>query len=475
MSVQLTDGTTQNVVDTTSKGILVQNPKVVAQTGFAAVAALRDSGSVTGSVNAAAGDVSPDLRLRVGIDTQLFFDQFNYTAQNSSMYSAAQTTMTITWSAGFATINANADVTSGHNAVLKTYRTFPLYNEGAVLVHVKGYYTGAFQANANQYFGLGIPGTTAAPTDGVYWQVDATGALRGVCNWNGTTTQTPTLTAPSTSVAHDWKIIIDDQRAEFWIDNVLQGVVALPSGAATPSMAGSAQWFYQAWNSGTVGTAVSFHLQNISIELMDQNSSKPWPHIMAGSGLMSYQGQNGGTLGTTSNIANSAFAAASILSNTAVGTGNPAGLGGYSHDLCTLAAGTDGIVTSYQNPAGSISITPRNLYITGVNVMSVVDSTLTGGPLVFVYTLAYGHTAVSLATTTTTIAKAPVRVPIGCEGCAATAAAGTLLSPAGIGREFTTPILVQPGEFVAVVARNVGTVASLGSVIHIVSFDGYWE
>lgn len=475
MAVQLTDGTTANVVDPISAGILVQNPKVAAQAGFAGMVAIRDPGTVTGVVNAKAADITNNSRLRVALDTPVLQEDANYSAQNTSKWSFAAASQTLVLGSGYASINAGSDVTSGHYGVYKTWRTFPLYTAGEVLVDIRAYLTQAPQANSTIYFGLGLPGTTAAPTDGCYFQFDATGALKGVINYNGTSTTTAALTVPSTNTIHEWLIYIDDSLAEFWIDGVLQGVLSIPGGQGTPSFNGAAQLFFQNTNTGTVALAQQIHFFNAQVSLLGLNTSKPWPHIKAGEGLVGYQGQDGGTMGTTANLGNGAMPAATVLVDTAVGTGNPVGLGGTSHNTATLAAGGDGIVTSYQNPVGSITQTPRVLYICGVWVHTMVDATLTGGPLAFVYSLAFGHTAVSLATAESASGKAPRRIWLGAEGCPATSAAGTLLSPQGVYRQFATPVPVNPGEFVAVVARNMGTVASGGSVIHTVGFDAYFE
>ena len=37
------------------------------------------------------------------------------------------------------------------------------------------------------------------------------------------------------------------------------------------------------------------------------------------------------------------------------------------------------------------------------------------------------------------------------------------------------PILVQPGEFVQIVAKNLGVVTSGGAITRIISCGGYWE
>ena len=153
------------------------------------------------------------------------------------------------------------------------------------------------------------------------------------------------------------------------------------------------------------------------------------------------------------------------------------GLGGVFLVLPTLTAGTDGLLCSYQNPAGGINQTPRELYITGVAISGAVAAALTGGPVVYAYTLAFGHTAVSLATTETAsfatgTTKLSRRIALGVQACAATAAAGVQLTE--IVRKFDAPIVVNPSEFIAVAARNLGTVTSGGSLAITVTFDGYW-
>ena len=119
--------------------------------------------------------------------------------------------------------------------------------------------------------------------------------------------------------------------------------------------------------------------------------------------------------------------------------------------------------------------------ITGVKIMSVVTTVLAGGPLIYAYSLAYGHTAVSMATAegtsfgTSPSTKAPRRVALGIEsGMPATAAVGVLGSAAGIYQAFNSPIAVNPGEFVAICAKNFGTVTTSGVVTFLVTFDGYW-
>ena len=143
---------------------------------------------------------------------------------------------------------------------------------------------------------------------------------------------------------------------------------------------------------------------------------------------MTQQGLAGGTMGSLAAYANNlAPGAGAAMTNTTAALGT--GLGGQFTTTATLTASTDGIVCSYQNPAGSVNQRPRTLMITGVRVQSLITAALTGGPLYWLYSLAFGHTAVSMATAESTsfanaTAKAPRRVPLGIETIVVTAPVG---------------------------------------------------
>ena len=459
-------------------------PTAIAQAGFVGLAGVVDDGTVVSGGRQNRVYVSEGNGLYAAAKNLLWDDTFNATTQNISKYKVAFTTMTPAQSGGFLTLNSGSIITANTNVIFQTWKSFPLFGKAELRVNISAQIPNGNQANQTIEWGAFNASGATAPTDGVFWRCNTAGELRGFINYNGTETQTAAITMPSTSVNHDWDIIVQTNTVLFYLDDVLVGKIILSVDAPTlgqPFMAASMPLSARVViGASTPALAPILKISDVIISEMGPDLARPWATQKAGFGHMAYQGQNGGTMGSTSNLNNSALAAASALSNTAVGTGNPAGLGGYSHDLCTLTAGTDGIVTSYQNPVGAVGQTPRNLIITGVWIHSVVDATLTGGPLAFMYALAYGHSAVSLATAdtasfATATTKAPRRIGLGVEGCAAAAGAGTLLSPAGVYRAFASPIVVAPGEFVAVVGRNLGTVATVGSVVHVVGFDAYME
>ncbi len=121
----------------------------------------------------------------------------------------------------------------------------------------------------------------------------------------------------------------------------------------------------------------------------------------------------------------------------------------------------------------------RRLVIRGVGLTSYVQTVLVGGPCVTQYSLAFGHTAVSLATGESAFGKAPRRVPLGplTQAVAAAQAVSTIIAQPGDSYvDFgDAPIYVNPGEFVALVAKHIGTVGTGGVIGHVVTFVYGWE
>jgi hypothetical protein len=265
-------------------------------------------------------------------------------------------------------------------------------------------------------------------------------------------------------------------------DGLVIGSLAIPDGQAIPFLTDALPVFLQQVNTGTVtgGTFMQFKIGAVSVDQIDSALSKPFPHIQAAKGLVAYQGQQGGTMGSTALYTNSLAPGAGAALVNATAAAGFTGLGGQHTYTPTLAANTDGLLSSYQNPAGTVNQTPRTMYITGVRIQSVVSSTLTGGPCIMLYSLAYGHTAVSLGTGesasfATGTTKAPRRIALGIEVIAANGAAGAVSSTPPVYMAFNSPVVVNPGEFVAIAAKNIGTVTSSGTITTLVTYDGYFE
>lgn len=463
-------------VDSTNN-LRVATPQTVGQAGFVILAGQQ----------AAPGDPSGTLfeplrmstqgRLTVGQPTILLNEGFNNTAINSAIFTAPVTTMTVTVTGGALTLNASAITTINTNARVSTYASFPLLTDMATYCIMQVMLTQAPQLNNTVEFGFGIATGSTAPTDGVFFRYDATGTLKGVLNNNGTELYTSGMTVPSASLMHKYKIIVENDRVLFYIDGACTGIINIVSNAIPyPTYALSQPWFARVYN-GAVAPTLAQVLKIGSVWIAWQDSAtlgKDNATVAAIQGRMSSQGQTGHTMGTTALYSNSlAAGAGAAMTNTTAALGS--GLGGQFSAQPTLAAGTDGIVCSYQNPLATSAIPGKTLYIKGVRIQGMVTTALTGGPVQYFYSLAYGATAVSLATAEAATTKAPRRVAIGMETYAAAAAVGTVGSVNGQYMQFLAPIAVNPGEFIQVVAKNVGTVTTAGVITFLVTFDGYFE
>jgi hypothetical protein len=182
-------------------------------------------------------------------------------------------------------------------------------------------------------------------------------------------------------------------------------------------------------------------------------------------------------MGQTAQWSNTALPTAAAGTNTTAALGT--GLGGLFQLNAMATSATDVIVSSYQNPVGSVTQSPGDLYIRGVwidivNLGAAVATTAT----VLAVALAAGHTALSLATTESAsfangTAKAPRRLPLG-------TAAFKVGDPIGalqrIQVDFETPVQVNPGQFVQVVAKPVlGTATASEVFLFNIGFNAYME
>lgn len=442
-----------------------------------------DPGQITGSVTVRKPTTSIFNRLAVGLDTVRFSDYFNETVQNTGNWKSAANLFTFTQASGYLTFNASSITTTAAAQIYQSYPSFSMFGSMPLMFEFSEYRTAVPPSNYVAEAGLflaNVASTPYTPTDGVYFRFNSTGLL-GVLNYNGTETTVQLLTAAQ-MVLNDnttYRFVINHYRVEFWGASAtsdprqLLGILPVPSVNGPPFSSGNVPIAFRVAHTGTAGSAQQFKVANAVVIEQDTDQGDNVAHLMAAMGGMGAQGQDGGTLGSTALYSNSlAPGAGAAMTNTTAALGT--GLGGQFAALPTLAANTDGILCSFQNPASAVNQQGRTLYITGVRIQGMVTTVLVGGPVQYFYSLAFGHTAVSMATAEAVAAKAPRRVPLGMEVYPATAAVDTVGS-AGIYMPFYSPIVINPGEFVAVVAKNVGTVTSSGVITFLVTFDAYWR
>lgn len=454
----------------------VNTPVVRTQAGYSSMLCEIDAGSITGSKLIRTPHISEDERLFVGVDTTQAMFNFTPTTQNTGDFKHAFTTMTMTQTSGFLNINPALATVSGNYASLQSWRHFTLQGDGSLHVEFTGQVSATPVANQILEAGLFVGTAGVAPADGVFFRYTSAG-LQGVITYNGVETSSGVMVASITpNTVGKFQIVINQRDVYFWVDGVLGAELGVPAANAMPYLTPALPVCVMMRNSGTVTGGITTKIGTIHVTQNELATNKTWPQQMATQGN-AYQGQEGDTMGSLAMYSNAAVAAAAALTNTSAAAPN-VGLGGVVQVLPTLTAGTDGILFSYLNPAGSVTQPPKTLVVHGFFIDSAVTTALTGGPLVMALGVAFGHTALSLATVetasfATATTKAPRRFPLGLQCYAAASAVGT--SAQAIKVLLESPITINPGEYFAVTARNLGTVTTLGAVCFTVGVDHYFE
>lgn len=443
-----------------------------------------DTGEATGTRYVKSPETDEDYRLRVALDTILDRETFNYTAQNTGKHTHTFTTMTATVSAAGLLANSGNITTTSTGFTFGSFAEFPCGMAACATYCEMSMSFSATTAPANATFDIGMfrrGATTAfAPLDGIYFRADSTG-FKGVVNLNGVETQTSAFNF--TAVANQNYLVtltITEKEVEFWIDNVRMGsITAVAAGQLFRSV--NLPWSLRHANVGAAASGFQVTVTDYTISLGGPNVDSSTLAQVGNRTLGAYQGLSGGTMGSLASYANSANPTAAVPTNTtsAVLTA----LGGQGWETASLAVNTDGIIMSYQVPAGSVTVRGQRLVITGISLMSYIQTVIVGGPYVAQYSLAFGHTSVSLATaetasfaTATTKAPRRIALPQFTQLVTAAQAVSTMVSqPGGASITFQNPIYVNPGEFVALVSKHVGTVGTSGTVAHVIALDYGWE
>lgn len=432
-----------------------------------------DDGTATGTALCLSPESDRDYRLRVSQDSLLDIEVFNYAAQNTGKFRYANTTMAATWSSSGFLTNSGSITTVSTGVEFGSYAFFPLFGASNTYCEMDASWTGASASNTIIDFGLFLRSgaNPYTPSDGVYFKINSVG-FRGCHCFNGVETLTPNFNFTFVSgTVYRWVIAVNGRLAQFWVNNVLVGELAIPISQGNPYQSVSVPFSirHAVTSGGAAGSVTQMLFKSYNVSLGGTVLADQLGSVMTRT-LGSHQGLSGGTMGSLASYANSANPTAAVPTNTTAALGS--GLGGQFWETDTLAVTTDGIIDSYQVPAGTVAVQGRRLCIYGVMVDSFVQTALTGGGYNAQWSIAFGHTSVSLATAEAATTKAPRREAIGSNSVASGAVALTQL--ARISMPFTRPIIVNPGEFVAVVKKKVGTAPSAGVIAHTVTFDYDW-
>lgn len=450
-----------------------------------------DGGSLTGGVLLRSPEIDVDYRTRMSQDAILDDEVFNYAAQNTGKHSYLSTTMTDTWTAGQLTTNGLSITTVSTGTVFATYACFPMFGTTTLSGDFELGFSNQPQANSIIEFGLGIPGSQlVAPSDGVFFRLTSAG-LAGVASFSGSETvfQFPALAGdgvwPYTSAKrYQFICYASTVEAVFWVNDgtgaVCLGVIPQPSGQSRMFMSSGVQAFLKhRIVGGAAGGVLQCTMGAYNVRLGGTNLATS-PSTQGSRVFGSYQGLGGGTLGTIARVGtittgNEANVTAAVPTTTTAALGS--GLGGTFWETVSLAVNTDGIVMSFQVPANTVNVQGRRLVLRGLYLNSYVQTVVVGGPYTAEWFLAFGHTAVSLGTTESASTKAPRRIvlPFVQQVTAAQAVNTTLAQTTTFFDLGDAPVFVNPGEFVQLCTRHIGTAGTSGVVAHRVSPILGWE
>ena len=451
-----------------------------------------DGGALTGVPLLRAPEVDVDYRERAAADTIMDDHVFNTTAQDTGKHAYITSVMTNSWTAGQLTTNSGAITTDTTNTAFSTHALFPIIGTTTLAADTEIGFSAQPQSNTFIEFGIGIlAGTSAAPADGVFFRLSSSG-LQGIASFNGTETSTGVF--PAANGAGTWTYTNSKRyqficyatavEAQFWVNdgtgaNCL-GTIPLPSGQSRMCMSSAGRFFLKHRIAGGAAGGViqaSMGAYNIRIggPQLSTTISTQGNRING-----SYQGLSGGTMGTSARFGtittgNEANVTAAVPTTTTAALGS--GLGGTFWETVSLAVNTDGIIMSYQVPAGTVNYPGRRLVLRGLYLNSYVQTVIAGGPYIAEWFLAFGHTAVSLATTESATTKAPRRIALPfTQLVTAAQAVTTVVSQNETFMDFgDAPVFVNPGEFVQLCTRHIGTAGTTGTVVHRVTPVFGWE
>lgn len=432
-----------------------------------------DAGTKTGAALLIAPYTDQYYRQYVSQANLLDTETFNYTAQNTGKHIYSNTTLTASFSAAGLTTNSGNITTTTTGLTFGTYAMFPIIGNANLDAEIVAGFSSQPVANTVIDFGFFMRGaaTLFSPTDGAHFRLTSAG-LFAVINSNGIEVVSSVFSfAYVNNQKYRFYISCTVKKVEFWINDILYVILDTPAASGQPFLSASLPLSIRhAIVGGAAGGAINLIVNQYSVIIAGISFNDSLGNV-ENRIFGSYQGLSGGVMGSLANYANSTNPTAAIPTNTTAALG--VGLGGQFWETDTLAVTTDGIISSYQVPVGTTLIQGKRLKVNGVKIETYIQTALTGGGYNAQFSLAFGHTAVSLATAEAATTKAPRRITIGSHSVAAGALALVQLSTVQL--ELTNPLYVNPGEFIQVVKKKIGTAPSAGVVAYVITFDYSWE
>lgn len=474
MSIIIKSGSSGNLASVDSGGrLLVNAPTSPSVSGFVAIAGETHSG-VSGLARLVRPvAVSMGRRLRTGNRQNLLYYCFNPTVVDGNIFQCVTATATIAQTGGFLSFNSGNSVASGAVARVQTYRTFPIAADETLIFEARIRFSNTPVVNNVCEFGMGFAATTATPTDGIYFKLASTGVLQGVINVNGAETTTADLPAPAINDVHSYTILMRTTRAEFYIDDMLVGVLEVAATTPGLSFSRGLPVLLREYNSAATSGAQRMEISDLILSADDSGIPLRPELVSIGAELGAYHTQRGAVIGQSANYANSAAPASATLSNTAPSYTT---LGGQWQYAAVGSAETDNVLFAYTVAAPAAAGANMNLVVTGIRIeMIVTGAAVATTPSTVQWGLGVGATAGSLATADSISAgtRAGRRLTLGYTTLPVGAVVGSVAQPLDI--TFSTPLFLGAGTVLQIIAKNVVGTATASQVLRgTILVNGYF-
>lgn len=422
---------------------------------------------------------SQDYRLNVGLDKLLWSDKFVDDALNTYKYSFYVDTQSIGATTGGVVLNEGYDGSAGTFSVLET-RVFRTTSSHSVRLDMKLKLTSSIlgQGDAVEHdgftceFGLGLVSDTNTPQDGVLFRFTQSRLTTVVVN-NFIETSISNGFIMSSDTFSDFRIILNEDRAEFWVDdNLIRSMSATTASVGGLTSSGSLPFFVRHYNYDTqfFGGA-SATLANVEVSLMDIRTNKGYSTNSSLKGLSSIS-----TIEATAVIDDSAAPSTIVLSNTVPGY---VSLGGQFQFAAPTSGETDYAVFAYYNSEPlSTAVFSKTLVITDVRIDTYNTGVANAGsPTLLLWSIGLGSTDGSLTTVDSPSigTRGPRRLALGTQMLATTAAIGANCDR-GIDANFKTPLVVEPGTYFHLIVKIPVCIANGSRIIRGIAYmNGYFE
>lgn len=420
----------------------------------------------------------------------------------NTQFNQQATTMATALNGGFLRFNSAAVTTANIGVSVNSWRNFTL--EDGLTTKVRAHIRHAQGNVANKVFEFGLgyydvaANQAAATNEFIGYRWTSSGGLIGVLEYStggAPTTITVNINGGvpfADNAAKFYEIIITENTVEFWIDGVYQASINDQPDSPGAVKSSGLPLLARLYQTSSPALAPVFDIGSVSVLRYGPEADIPYSYRQSLMGRHSSQGQ----AGLTTTTGNTALIQASGTAPTGTTGSNTAttitGLGGYyalNAAAVTATVHSNIIISSYQNPAipetAGVASDARNLVLTDIMISPMVVSTaLLGGGAVWIWFVAVGSTALSLATADAiggaaigTASPRIIPLPL-LDSIAAAAAVGTVATRSGNSQiSLNTPLVVFPGQFVHVGIRSVQVAAAItgGVLSGGIGISGFWD